>query len=103
MAIGDRFSKQQFLMEAEQKPGTRELSELLQAEVLALLQGAIQARTSDIVGQLNQLGHYEPQPDHIAFRDDEGSDADYRCDLRVAVDVVISVGFRDSRDLPELE
>jgi hypothetical protein len=109
MAIDSRFSKHQFLAESQNRPGARELSDQLAAEVLGLLHEAVESRFSEIVEQVNQEGHHlraysEPQPGEIHFRDDRGSNGTYECDLRLAVDVVISVGFRDAHDhVPEDE
>jgi hypothetical protein len=107
MAIDSRFSKQQFLFELENRKGTSDLPDQLAAEVLGLLHEAVQSRFNEIVEQVNQLGHHlraysEPQPGEIAFRDDRESNGEYVCDLRLAVDVVVSVGFRDTIDyVPE--
>jgi hypothetical protein len=103
MAIDSRFSKHQFLVESDNRPGSSKLSDQLAAEVLGLLHEAVQSRFSEIVEQVNQVGHdlraySEPQPGEINFRDDRGSNGEYECDLRLAVDVVISVGFRDTHD-----
>lgn len=103
MTIDSRFSKLQFLSESENKNGSRGLSDQLAAEVLALLHDAVAARFNEIVEQVNQLGHDlraydEPQPGEIAFRDDREFNGEYLCDLRLAVDVVVSVGFRDTTD-----
>jgi hypothetical protein len=102
MAIDSRFSRRQFQFELENRKGSRDLSDELAAEVLAMLHEAVEVRFNEIVEQVNQLGHHlrayhEPQPGEIHFRDDHESNGAYECDLRMAVDVVVSVGFRDTK------
>lgn len=61
-----------------------------------------------IVATLNARGHKlryyeEPVPGTLVFRDDTGAGPAYHCDLRLAVDTVISVGFRDTVDAIDVE
>lgn len=81
------------------------LSDALTDEVQRELHGAILDKVREIVGRLNGLGHnlaeyYPPEPGDISFRDGIGDDN--RCDLRLAVDVVVSIGFRDTVSADEL-
>ena len=105
MAIDSRFSKDRFRIEATADPGARHLSDQLQEEILHLLEVDIAKKVDDVVKLLNEQGHqlrpYYPEPGHIAFRDDRGSDSAYECDLRVAADIVVSVGFRDTITEPD--
>jgi hypothetical protein len=96
MAIDSCFLKDRFLMEAETDPGARRLSDQLQQEVLELLNDGLAKRMDEIVELLNKQGHqlapYYPEPGSFAFRDDRGGE----CDLRLGLDIVVSVGFRDT-------
>jgi hypothetical protein len=105
MAIDSQFSKDRFRMAAEADPGARQLSEELQTEVLHQLQGVVSKKMEEIVALLNEQGHrltyyYPPQLGDISFRDDRQSNGTYECDLRLGVDIVVSVGFRDTRTEP---
>ena len=94
-------SKSAFLAEFAGDPSSRTLADALQDEVLLLLHESVRQRFSEIVEHLNGCGHnlrdYEPPaPGIIALRDDT-TDADgYKCDLRLAVDTIVSAGLRDS-------
>jgi hypothetical protein len=57
MAIDFRFSKQNFLAEADERPGSTELSEQLAAEIMASLHEIVLARTQEVVKRLNDLDH----------------------------------------------
>lgn len=101
MSIDSRFGKERFRVEAEISPGARHLADQLQAEVLQLLQDCVTTKMRDIVTALNEQGHqlhlyYPPEPGHLAFRDDCGRSGTNECDLRLAVDVLVSAGFRDT-------
>ncbi|MGJ5820384.1 hypothetical protein [Paludibaculum fermentans] len=106
MTIDSRFSKDQFRMAFESNPSSRHVSDQLQAEALQLLQEVVAPKVNEIVTRLNQLGHqlneyYPPQPGDIGFRDDRERDGRYECDLRLGVDIVVSVGYHDTRDVPD--
>ena len=92
-------------MEAEADPGARRLSDQLQEEILQLLEVDVAKKMGEVVKLLNEQGHqlrpYYPEPGHIAFRDDRGSDNAYECDLRVAADIVVSTGFCDTMTDPD--
>jgi hypothetical protein len=101
MSIDSRFGKERFRVEAEVSPGARDLADQLQAEVVQLLQDCVTTKMREIVSALNEQGHqlhfyYPPEPGHVAFRDDCRSGSTNECDLRLAVDVVVSAGFRDT-------
>ena len=103
MAIDARFSKTAFLGENARDPSSRRLSDELEAEVQRLLHDVVVQRVAEIVNQLNAYGHdlreYErPSPGVIALRDDLEGERGYECDLRLAVDTTVSVGFRDTID-----
>lgn len=101
MSIDSRFSKDRFRAEALSAPGTRRLSDELQGEVLAMLQDGLCRAVNDIVERLNAHGHnlrlyYPPEPGDLSFRDDRVEAGTYECDLRLGIDIVVSVGFRDT-------
>jgi hypothetical protein len=101
MSIDSRFSKDRFQMEAQSDPGARHLSDQLQEEVLAILQEGVFGKVHEIVGLLNEHGHnlrlyYPAELGDISFRDDRHIGGTYECDLRLGVDIVTSVGFRDT-------
>jgi hypothetical protein len=101
MSIDSRFGKERFQVEAEASPGARHLADQLQTEVVQLLQDCVVTKMRDIVSALNEQGHqlhvyYPPEPGHLAFRDNCRSGGTNECDLRLAVDVVVSAGFRDT-------
>ena len=102
MSIDSRFSKTRFEEAERSDPGARRLADDLQEEVLKLLQDGVLKTMQEIVELLNQNGHrltpYERQLGCIAFRDDRGVDETYACDLRLAVDVVVSAGYRDTKN-----
>ena len=101
MPIDSHFSKNRFQVEVQSSPSVRRLSDQLQEQVLAMLQEGVSTTLHEIVKLLNEHGHdlrlyYPPEPGDISFRDDRGSGGTYECDLRLGVDVVVSVGFRDT-------
>lgn len=101
MSIDSRFGKGRFRVEADVTPGARQLADQLQAEVLQLLQDCVTTKVNEIVSALNEQGHqlhlyYPPEPGHVAFRDEGRSGGANECDLRLAVDIVVSAGFRDT-------
>lgn len=101
MSIDIRFSKDRFQAETLSILGARRLSDQLQAEVLAELQDGVCRAVNDVVGRLNAHGHnlrlyYPPELGDISFRDDRAEGGTYECDLRLGVDIVVSVGFRDT-------
>jgi hypothetical protein len=105
MSIDARFSKDRFQMAVASDRSVREtrlLSDELQEEVLTILHEDVCKKVQQIVDLLNQQGHqlspyYPPRPGDIAFRDDRCFEGTYECDLRLGVDVVISVGYRDTK------
>ncbi|MGC4049167.1 MAG: hypothetical protein QM757_06585 [Paludibaculum sp.] len=107
-SLAAKYSREAFLDECEVQPGARRLQAELAAEVLAILHDAIAPVMQSIVSSLNRSGHnlreYDPpEPGAIALRDDGEGDNGYWCDLRLAVDTVISCGFRDTRSADEIE
>lgn len=103
MRLRHRYSKEDFLTEYHSHGKAGDLTDELAADVQEILHEVISAAVDRIVEQLNGSGHnlrhYDaPVPGAIALRDDSGKGAEYRCDLRLAVDTVVSVGFRDTMD-----
>lgn len=101
MGLSEGFSKAAFVAEHDRDALSRQLADALELEVQRLLHEAIKPVLARIVDDLNLRGHrlknYEhPRPGLIALRDDSLDGHDYRCDLRLAVDTIVSVGFRDT-------
>jgi hypothetical protein len=101
MTIDIRFSKDSFLKENERDPSSRILADALEAEVQQELYEVIMPKIREIVGRLNALGHQlkeytPPIPGDISFRDDREKNGGYMCFLRLGVDTVVSVGFKDA-------
>lgn len=101
MRLSLRYSKEDFLAEHASDPNARHLADALTADVQRILHEVISTAVGQIVEELNSRGHNlsnyeEPVPGIVALRDDVGDGANYECDLRLAVDTVVSVGFRDT-------
>ncbi len=96
------YSKENFERTHETPDGTAGLANQLSADILARLQLAMEPVLRQVVQELNQSGHrlreyYPPRPGDIAFRDDKTAEGESRsCDLRVGIDLIVSVGFRDT-------
>lgn len=108
MILLHNYSKLDFLAELESGPGSSQLASKLEVEVQRILHELIKREVEQIVENLNANGHRlryyeEPIPGIVTFRDDTGDGVNYSCDLRLAVDTVISVGFRDTVDPLSLE
>ena len=108
MPISNRFSKEAILREFQRDSKSRRLADELQVEVQRGLHLAVSDAVAEIVAQLAELGHHlqhfeEPSPGLIALRDDHVASGTYECDLRLAVDTVVSVGFRDTVGIGDLE
>lgn len=103
MRLRRQYAKEDFIAEHSADPTSRHLANALASEVQEVLHEVILQRVGQIVEQLNSRGHNlrhyeEPIPGVISLRDDAGEGRDYTCDLRLAVDTVVSVGFRDTID-----
>ncbi len=104
----ERFSRAAFDKEYSRAPSDRSLSDQLQDEIQALLHETTMPAFQVVACALNSAGHNlrhygEPIPGDISLRDESNGDAGYHCDLRVGVDTVISVGFRDTVNLSDLD
>jgi hypothetical protein len=100
--IDERFSAAAFEALRGDRAATRELADLLQAEVLDEIEKSLKPLLETIVARLNGLGHSlrpygEAQPGDIAYRDDETDDLGYDCKLRLCFDITISAGYADVR------
>ena len=101
MPIDIRFSKSSFIEENERDPSSKNLADALETEIQQELHGIIMPKLYEIVGRLNAMGHQlreytTPIPGDISFRDDEEKNGDYICFLRLGVDTIVSVGFKDA-------
>jgi hypothetical protein len=101
MALDTRFSKNSFIEEHERAPSSRALADALEAEIQEELHEVIMPKLREIVERLNAMGHQlreytPPIPGDISFRDDEEKNGGYVCFLRVGVDTIVSVGFKDA-------
>lgn len=96
-----RFSKDSFIEENERDPSSKILANALEAVIQQELHEVIMPKMHEIVGRLNAMGHQlkeytPPIPGDISFRDDEGKAGGYICYLRLGVDTIVSVGFKDA-------
>ena len=76
----------------------RALANKLQDAVLQELGAAVSTAFTKVIAELNATGHnlqaYEdPSPGCLAFRDEPTKNA---CLLRLAIDIVVSAGYRDT-------
>lgn len=100
MAIDDRFSIARF--EADHANGNaHNTADELQNEILAELHCELLPALNRIVERLSALGHhlhpYTPTtPGDVSLRDDNETDGQYQCRLRLSIDTIVSVGFRDA-------
>ena len=100
MPIDNHFSKSAFVTESKQEPALMNLAGALEAEIQAELHEVILSKIREIVGRLNAMGHRleeytPPTPGDISFRDEVEEDGTYTCLLRLGVDTIVSVGFKD--------
>lgn len=94
MSIDDRFRPEAF-DEVDPNRDPLEISPLerdLHEEIMAELSGLIADRLSEIVRQLNAVGHNlrlcnTPEPGDIAYRDDSEREGQYSCKLRLGIDL----------------
>lgn len=104
MVFDERFSAGAF---ERATPEQRQALALeLEEEINEELHRAIMPAFEGIVEALAEFGHdlrlYEPPvPGDISCRDDATVNGQYECRLRVGVDVVVSVGYRDTGGNPE--
>jgi hypothetical protein len=101
MPIDIRFSKKSFTAESERDRSAKKLANALEAEIQQELHEVIMPKIVEVVKRLNATGHQlseytPPVPGDISFRDDEEKNGSYTCFLRLGVDTVISVGFKDA-------
>lgn len=106
MPLRQQYAKDDFESEYRSDPKAGHLVDALTADIHEILHEVVSNVVNEIVAQLNARGHnlryYEdPAPGTIVLRDDSGEGVSYRCDLRLAVDTVVSIGFRDTTDQPD--
>lgn len=101
MPIDNRFSKSSFMEEYQRDPSSRNLSDALEAEIQQEIHEVVMPKMLEIVERLNAMGHQlreytPPIPGDISFRDEVQTAEGYVSLLRVGLDTVVSVGFRDA-------
>lgn len=106
MAIDEKYSMNAFQSKQQTGGDLKRLSDMLMTEVLQEIHVAVEPAIEVIVNRLNALGHqlkpYTPStPGDVQYRDDEIIDGKYVCRLRLGVDVVVSIGFADTRNASE--
>ena len=107
--IDDRFSAAAFAGLRNDSTAARELADDLAEEVLKAVDSAVRQLVRQVVADLTHLGHDLRPYDNdglgeVSFRDDRTDSAGgYSCDLRLAVDVVVSTGYDDVVDPDTLE
>jgi len=93
-----RFSPEAFESLRGDADAARRLADELQVAVLAEVGAAAKERFRTIVATLNALGHrlapYDEDPGEVHVRD---YTAPHQCALRLAVDVIVSAGYKDVR------
>ena len=96
----DKFSRSAFESAGYDTVIASQLVSDLEDAILAEMDDVIRGRFLQIVQRLNDMGHclrpYVPlAPGELSFRDDEGKEgtSSYKCNLRVALDYVISAGY----------
>jgi hypothetical protein len=99
MTVDERFSADAF---SHLDPGSvamKRLIEDLQAAVAADLQPAVSSAMARIVENLNGMGHqlalYGAEPTCIDYHDGSDPPPGAHCRLRLAVDIVVSLGYAD--------
>ncbi|CAN5361711.1 hypothetical protein BH10ACI2_BH10ACI2_06220 [soil metagenome] len=95
--IDKRFSAEAFTKAGIDSDESRKLADMPAEEVASELHQIIEAKVTQIVEDLNSIGHdlrpeSAPIVGDISFRDDYRVDDTYKCKLRLAVDTVISTG-----------
>ena len=98
MSIDKQFSRQSFIEGSERN--SIHLPQALEAAIQQELHEVIMARLCEIVARLNAMGHEleeytPPKPGDISFRDEKASNGTSVCFLRLSVDTIVSVGFKD--------
>ena len=101
MPIDNRFSKNAFIEEYQRAPSSRNLSDALEAEIQQEVHEVVMPKVLEIVERLNAMGHQlreytSPRPGDISFRDEEQTNGGYLSLLRLGLDTIVSVGFRDA-------
>lgn len=94
-----RFSPAAFEAQAGDPRAARRLADELQAAVLKEVGDAACERLQAVVATLNTLGHrltdYGPQTDGDRHARDYTDP--HQCSLRLAMDIIISAGYKDVR------
>ena len=98
-----KYTREKFLLDSISGSTNIRLTNELAAEVQGLLHNLILQAVNQIVDELNTSGHnlrycQPPIPGDIVLRDNSEEGAVYSCDLRLGIDTIISIGFRDTRD-----
>ena len=99
--IDERFSTDSFAKLGLNTEESRQLSDLLEQEVNKEMQEVVETKFEEIITRLNFMGHnlkleQKKTVGEIAFRDDDYSNEDYKCKLRLAFDYVTSSGYADT-------
>lgn len=102
--IDERFSSNHFENLGIDSEESISLAKILRVEIEKELHETVLAKFSEILNQLNHMGHdlklYEDiEPGSYAFRDDFiEKDDTYRCKLRVGLDYCVSTGYSEFKD-----
>ncbi len=94
----EKFSLAAFADLGKDSPAARALADALAAQAIQDLHNVVQAKVTEIVHQLNGAGHalrkYGPNPKgEYEYRSCPDGDCHDDCDLRFAVDVIVSTGY----------
>jgi hypothetical protein len=96
-AVDSRFSAQAFAEAELDSDEARKLADELSDEITNQLTEVMCSRLSEIVAQLNAMGHnlsvFDSSPGSVSYRDELRLGNHSSCRLRLAVDVVISTGY----------
>jgi hypothetical protein len=92
--LDQRFSREAFLDGGLDSDAAKELVDELHNEVLNILHKSVDSALTEVVSQLNSMGHklelFEPpKPGDIHYAHYIGD----QCNLRLAADIVVSAGF----------
>ena len=103
--LGPAFSPDAFEAHLAAEGNSILLSYELKISIHRELHSQVNRFVNRVIARLNALGHnlrpdYDPEPGDYAYRDDWFEGDEYHCRLRVGVDDVISVGYRDLIHLP---
>ena len=98
--LGPAFSPDAFEAHLAAEGNSILLSYELKTSIHRELHPQVNRFVNRVIARLNALGHslrpdYDPEPGDYGYRDDWFEGDEYHCRLRVGVDDVISVGYRD--------